>query len=178
MKIGERIRRQRHKLGFSLRELGTQTGLTAGFLSQIENDQTSPSLDSLQEIATALKVPMFYFLDDPQPCLIVRAMERRKLYFPDSHMGYDLLAPDFTRQMMPLLIHMEPGARRVTLPLSKPTEQWMFVMQGCLEITVGHETDRLEMGDSIYYDGDLLQEFASVGEEDLRVICCVIPPVL
>lgn len=178
MKIGERIRRRRNKLGLSLRELGARTGLTAGFLSQIENNQTSPSLDSLQEISTALNVPMFYFLDDPQPCLVVRADERRKLYFPDSHIGYDLLAPDFTRQMMPLLIHLEPRARRVAQPLARPTEQWMFVLQGRLEISVGNETFQLEPGDSIYYDGDLLREFASSSDEELRLICCIMPPVL
>ena len=91
MKLGERIRQQRKKLGFSLRELGTRTNLTAGFLSQIENDQISPSLNSLQSIATALQVPMFYFLNSVRPSLVVRSNERRKLYFPDSHIGYDLL---------------------------------------------------------------------------------------
>ena len=102
MKIGKRVRRQRNKLGFSLRELAARADLTAGFLSQLENDQISPSLNSLQNIATALQVPMFYFLENSQPHLIVRAAERRKLYFPDSHMGYDLLAPELTRQMMPM----------------------------------------------------------------------------
>jgi transcriptional regulator with XRE-family HTH domain len=178
MKIGKRVRRQRNKLGFSLRELGARTDLTAGFLSQLENDQISPSLNSLQSIATALQVPMFYFLENSQPQPIVRADERRKLYFPDSHMGYDLLAPDLTRQMMPLLIRMEPGVRRIALPLAKPTEQWFFVLQGRLEINVGEDTHLLDQGDSIYFDGDLLREFSSVSEEELVVICCMTPPAL
>jgi transcriptional regulator with XRE-family HTH domain len=177
--IGERIRRQRNKVGLSLRELGARTGLTAGFLSQIENNQLSPSLNSLQSIATALQVPMFHFLEDSyQPRLLVRACERRKLYFPDSHMGYDLLSPELTRQMLPLLIQMKPGTRRVAMPLAKPTEQWMFVLQGRLEITVADETHLLDTGDSIYFDGDLLQEFASAGDDELQLICCVTPPAL
>ena len=178
MKIGTRVRRQRNKLGFSLRELGTRTGLTAGFLSQIENDQISPSLNALQSIATALQVPMFYFLEKPQPDPIVRAGERRKLYFPDSHMGYDLLAPELTRQMMPMMIRMEPGTCRIALPLAKPTEQWFFVLQGRLRINVGENSHLLDRGDSIYLDGDLLREFGSVSEEELVVICCMTPPAL
>ncbi len=179
MTIGDRIRKQRNKLGFSLRELGTRTGLTAGFLSQIENDQLSPSLTSLQSIATALHVPMFHFLDhDRQPSLIVRASERRKLYFSDSRMGYDLLSPELTRQMLPLLIHMEPGTCRVAMPLARPTEQWMYVLQGKLEITIGDETHLLDRGDSIYFDGDLLREFASASDDPLQIICCVAPPAL
>lgn len=178
MKIGERIRRQRKKLGLSLRELGARTDLTAGFLSQLENDQISPSLNSLQSIATALQVPMFYFLDGARPSSVVRAGERRKLYFQDSKMGYDLLAPELTRQMMPLLITMEPGARRIAMPLARPTEQWFFVLQGRLEIVVGEETHLLDVGDGIYLDGDLLREFGSVNNEELIVICCITPPAL
>ncbi|MEW5960115.1 MAG: XRE family transcriptional regulator [Chloroflexota bacterium] len=178
MRIGKRVRQQRNKLGLTLRELASRADLTAGFLSQIENDQISPSLNSLQSIATALHVPMFYFLENSRPHLIVRAAERRKLYFPDDHMGYDLLAPELSRQMLPLLISMEPGTRRITLPLALPTEQWFFVLQGRLKITVGDETHLLERGDSIYFDGDLLREFGSASDEVLVVICCMTPPAL
>jgi len=178
LKIGERIRQQRQKLGFSLRELGARTDLTAGFLSQIENDQISPSLNSLQSIATALQVPMFYFLDGTRPSLVVRSNERRKLYFRDSHIGYDLLAPEITRQMMPLLIRMEPSASRIAKPLATPTEQWFFVLQGKLQITVGDETHLLEEGDCIYFDGDLLRQFGSASNQELVVICCMTPPAL
>lgn len=178
MQIGKRVRRQRNKLGLTLRELASRTDLTAGFLSQIENDQISPSLNSLQSIATALQVPMFYFLENSSPHLIVRAAERRKLHFPDARMGYDLLAPELTRQMLPLLIRMEPGTSRIALPLAVPTEQWFFVLQGRLQITVGDETHLLEKEDSIYFDGDLLREFGSASDEELVVVCCMTPPAL
>jgi len=178
MKIGERIRRQRKKMGYSLRELGARAGLSAGSLSQIENDQISPSLNSLQSIATALEVPMFYFLDNTQPDTIIRANERRRLYFPDSHISYEILSPSASRQMVPYLIRMEPGCTRIARRLFRPTEQWMFVLQGILEITVSEKTSRLEKGDGIYFDGDLLREFASVGDEELQMIFCITPPAL
>lgn len=178
MKIGERIRDRRKELGFSLRELGSKVDLSAGYLSQLENDQISPSLSSLQNIATALQVPMFYFLENSHPKRLVRAHERRKLSFPDSRINYDLLAPALTRQMMPLLIKMEPGASRITPPLARPNEQWFFVLQGQLEITVADETYQLEKGDSIYFDGNLLKQFRSIGRQDLHTICCITPPAL
>ena len=62
--VGERIRQRRKELGYSLRELGSRTNLTASFLSQVENSRSSPSLASLQRIATALGVPMFAFLKE------------------------------------------------------------------------------------------------------------------
>ena len=178
MKIGERIRKRRKELALSLRELGEQTGVSASFLSQVENDQVSPSLNSLQSIATALQVPMFYFLNDTQSGEIVRSDKRRKLYFSDSKIGYDLLTPNFSRQMMAFVIHMDPHAGRIAQPLAKPTEQWMHVSQGTMEIKIGEETHRLETGDTIYFDGDLLHEFKSICDEELIILCCITPPVL
>lgn len=178
MKIGERIRNRRKELGLSLRKLGAKVDLSAGYLSQLENDQISPSLNSLQNIATALEVPMFYFLENSYPKRLVRADERHRLSFPDSQISYDLLAPSLTRQMMPLLIKMEPGACRITPPLARSNEQWFFVLQGRLEIIIANETYQLEKGDGIYFDGNLLRQFRSIGEEVLHTICCITPPAL
>lgn len=178
MKIGERVRTRRKELNFSLRELGEQTGVSASFLSQVENDQVSPSLNSLQSIATALQVPMFYFLNNTSNGEVVRADKRRKLNFADSQIGYDLLTPDFSRQMMAFLIHINPHACRVALPLAKPTEQWMHVLQGSMEIQIGEESHQLNKGDTIYFDGDMLREFKSICDNELILICCITPPVL
>jgi transcriptional regulator with XRE-family HTH domain len=177
MEIGKRINNRRKELGFSLRELGDLAGVTASFLSQIENDQVSPSLNSLQSIATALKVPIFYLLNEGSNGNVVRANERTKVFFPDSKIGYDLLTADFTKQMMSYVIRMEPHANRIAMTLSKSTEQWMHVLKGKMRIVVTEDTFMLDEGDTIYYDGDMLREFGSVSDEELVIICCITPPV-
>ena len=103
MKIGGKLRERRKEQGLSLRELGEKAGVTASFLSQVENDQVSPSLNSLQSIATALGVPMFSLLNDTPGGNVVRVDQRRKFKFEDDQISYDLLTPDFTRDMMAYL---------------------------------------------------------------------------
>ena len=61
--VGDRIRRRRLDQGMTLRGLAERIGMTAGYLSRVENQRVTPSLDALQAIATALGVPMFWFLD-------------------------------------------------------------------------------------------------------------------
>jgi transcriptional regulator with XRE-family HTH domain len=170
MNIGKRLKTRRKEIGLSLRELGQLAGVTASFLSQIENDQVSPSLNSLQSIAVALKVPIFDLLNNVSSGNVVRANERSQIYFPDSQMGYDLLTSDLTKRM-------EPHAKRIAMPLSKSTEQWMHVISGQMQIVVGEETFLLEVGDTIYFDGTLLVEFGSVSDEELVIICCITPPI-
>lgn len=177
MKIGKQVRERRKELGLSLRDLGELAGVTASFLSQVENDQVSPSLNSLQGIATALNVPMFSLLNDTPSGNVVRNGERRKFSFEDSNISYDLLTPDFTRQMMAYLISIEPNANRTAQPLARPTEQWMHVVEGQMRIVIGDETYLLHSGDTIYFDGDLLREFGSISDENLIIMCCITPPV-
>jgi transcriptional regulator with XRE-family HTH domain len=74
--VGERIRRRRQELGLTLRELAERIGMTAGYLSRVENQQVTPSLDALQAIAVALRVPMFHFLDSSPNEPVVRARAR------------------------------------------------------------------------------------------------------
>jgi transcriptional regulator with XRE-family HTH domain len=177
MKIGLRIRERRKELGWSLRELGERAGVSAGFLSQVENDQVSPSLNSLQSIATAMQVPMFSLLNDTPSGSVVKAGERRKFSFEGSKISYDLLTTDFSRQMMAYQINIGPYSKRIAQPLSRSTEQWMHVIQGKMKIVIGEEVHILKEGDTIYYDGDLLREFGSVCDENLVILCCISPPV-
>ena len=60
--IGKKLKQRRSELNLSLRALAEQAELSAVFLSQIERGKSNPSLNSLQKIAFALKVPLNYFL--------------------------------------------------------------------------------------------------------------------
>lgn len=177
--VGERIRQRRKELGYSLRELGARTNLTASFLSQVENGQCSPSLSSLQRIAIALEVPMFAFLDTaPSLNPVIRADDRPQLQTADADISYELLSRDLSGQLMAVLIRIRPGGRRIAERLPKPTDELMYVLSGQLSITLDDQTHTLGPGDSIGYKGRSLREFAAAGDEETLVICCITPPVL
>ncbi len=177
--IGEQIRQRRKELGYTLRQLGARTNLTASFLSQVENNQCSLSLDSLQRIATALELPMFAFLNEAhRPDPIIRAGERPKLSICDAEICYELLSRNLGGQLMAVLITVQPGGRRVAERLSKPTDELMYVLRGRLSITIADQTYELGPGDSITYKGLALQEFSALDDGEVQVICCVAPPVL
>ena len=177
--VGERIRQRRKELGYSLRQLGARTNLTASFLSQVENNQCSPSLASLQRIATALEVPMFAFLNGAhQPSPIIRAGDRPQLDLCDADICYELATRHLGGQLMGVIIHLQPGGRRIAEPLSKPTDELMHVLCGRLSITIDDQTYMLDPGDTISYGGRSLREFCALGDEEAQVLCCLTPPVL
>jgi transcriptional regulator with XRE-family HTH domain len=177
--IGQKIKERRQELKMNLRDLGEQTGLSASFLSQIENDLTEPSISSLQKIAVALKVPMFTFLNGGEhPEQVVRHDARKRLSFPNPHLQYELLTDNLSRQMAGFLIRLKSGESQAAQQLYKATEEMMYVLEGLLEIRVGENTYRLEPGDSIYYEGASLVSFSAAGERDLLALCVITPPAL
>lgn len=176
--IGQKIKEKRLEKDLSLRELGDITGLTASFLSQIENSLTDPSISSLQKIATALQVPVFTFLNgENQPEQIVRGDARKKLTFPNPHLEFELLTSDLSRQLAGFLIHLKSGESHTAQQLYKTTEEMLYVLQGEVEVRLGQNTYLLKPNDCITYDGPQLTSFSSVGSEDLIMLCAMTPPV-
>lgn len=177
--VGARIRQRRKELGYSLRELGSRTNLTASFLSQVENGQSSLSLASLQRIATALEVPMFAFLDNTEPrSPVVRSCERPRLETSDPEIAYELMSRDLGGRLMAIMIRVQPGGRRIAERLSQPTDEVMYVVQGRLSVIIDDQNYTLEPGDSVSYAGRSLREFSALGDEELQIVCCVTPPAL
>lgn len=178
MELGQRIKNRRKELNLSLRELAEQVALTASFLSQVERDLTSPSIDSLRKISQALDVPIFYFLvetDSTSP--VVRRDQRRKITFPGTHLTYELLTPDLNRKMEAIMVELEPGDHYTANPLRQHTEECIYVLQGQLEIGMGETLYQLAPGDSIYFDGPMLRSMTPKGDETLRFISIITPPV-
>jgi transcriptional regulator with XRE-family HTH domain len=178
MELGHRLRTRRQELGLSLRELAERVGLTASFLSQIERDLASPSIESLRKISDALEVPIFHFLIEPDVrSPVVRRDERALLKLPGSNLTYQLMTPDLSRQMEIFMAEKEPGEEKLTIPLRQQTEEFIYVLQGQLEIELGEEVHLLGPGDSVYFDGPLLHRLTACGDTTLRFISVITPPI-
>ena len=178
MELGHRLRARRQELGLSLRELAGRVGLTASFLSQIERDLASPSIESLRKISDALEVPVFHFLLDPDAkSPVVRRDERALLRLSGSNLTYQLMTPDLNRKMEVFMAEKEPGEEKISLPLRQQTEEFIYVLQGRLEIQLGEDVFLLDPGDSVYFDGLLLRGLIARGDTTLRFISVITPPI-
>ena len=179
VQVGQRIKARRKELGLSLRDVADRIGLTASFLSKVERDEASPSLDSFQLISQALDVPLFFFLleteSDADP--VVRRDERRKFLVPEVDGIYELLTPDVDKKMEGVLTTLNPENGRVPIKKYAHTEEFIYVLAGMLEIGLGDQTYLLHAGDSIYFDGPMLQHLTAVGKQTVQYISVVTPPV-
>jgi transcriptional regulator with XRE-family HTH domain len=174
--LGARMRARREALGLSLRSLADRTGVSASFLSQVERGLVSPSIQTLTAVSRALEVPIYHFLlESPDP--VVKHDQRRRLIMPNTSVDYELLCPDVHRSMEVSLGRLEQNAASSDEPLAHPTEEFMLVLEGVMEIEIGPRRYVLEPGDSIYYHGLAPHRFFSAGDDALIFISAVSPPV-
>lgn len=191
--IGAKIRAIRRRKKMSLQELGDRVGLSRSFLSQMESGASNPSIGSLKEIANALDITLAELFDDEpnsggevnhadksraSKVEIVRADRRKMLVWPGADGREYLLTPDLHRKLQVQLAVMEPGHSSGD-PYNHPVgdgEEFGFIIDGTLEVTVGGEVHVLNAGDSIYFSSDMYHHMRVVGDETVRAVWVMTPP--
>jgi transcriptional regulator with XRE-family HTH domain len=176
-RIGERIRRLRLKKSMGLVELGKHTGLSASFLSQLETGRVVPTLRNLARIAMVFSKDLSYFFETEPTAMfrIHKQKDRVRLpqtgvepptYFFES-LGY--MVPD--RNMDPYFAEFIPLAR-VAAPKAHmhPGFEFLYVLDGELELRHADLECTLDAGDSVYFDSGTPHSYQCAGKRAAKVI--------
>jgi transcriptional regulator with XRE-family HTH domain len=179
--LGDRIRARRKELRLSQGELAERAGMTASFISQVERDVTSPSIDSLYKISQALDVPVFYFLLEPEATSpVVRQHERVRVTWPWSgpELIFQLLTPSTSQRLEAFLTEWDPGEpESVSISgFGDTTEEFIYVLEGQLEVRLAEDVYLLGPGDTVCFEGVMLQGMAPRGDRTVRFISVITPP--
>lgn len=175
LQIGPQIRQLRQDRRLTLQDLSAETDLSKPLLSQIENEQVIPPLATLLRIAKALKVPLQTFFeeeDNTQKCLVVRAGDSNRLNrrprqggAPQPYRYHSLAYGKKHKHMEPFLMEFDPKQTSNPQPVQHPGEEFLYLLQGCIELNHGKETYVLNPGDSAYWDSNELHSLKAVGDE-------------
>ena len=125
--LGEHVRNIRKKRGITLKELAEKTGLSIGYISQIERNLTDPSLSTLRKLSAALDIPTYLFMGGEHSTgLTTRQADMMILSQPNSNIRYHLLTPmpngDFVPQSLVIRFELEPHCKDGDLPVIHPSE--------------------------------------------------------
>lgn len=113
MQLGRKVRDLRLRRGLTVQQLADASDLSKGFISQVENDHTSPSLATLQDLARALETSVAYLVaDGEQTPFLVRLQERRRLSPVGATSGLEVLSASPKRNLEVLIAELPAGALR------------------------------------------------------------------
>ena len=176
MKIGERIKNLRELSNLTQEELAERAGLTKGFISQIERDLTSISLDSFLQILEAMDETMSDFFRESSAEKIVYRETDRVTIEKEKIQRFDLLVPGSTnRRLEPILLTLRKG--QVT-PKERPHEgeEFGFVLRGKVTLRFGKEALKLKRGECFYLSAEKEHWIQNTGSREAVLLWISSPP--
>lgn len=180
--IGPHIRAARQAAKMTLAQVARASGLSVGYLSEIERSRLTPSLSALKKIADVLEIPaskvMFEFggrAFSSADIRVVRRDARKRISFPHSSIEYELLTPDLKRRSS--LLWMTAPPRTESGPsFSHVGEDGVIVLRGVLKVEIGGVWHTLNAGDSVYFNSEIAHRWTNDGPEAVEAIWMSTPP--
>lgn len=175
--LGARLKARRTARGLSTRALADAAGVSAGFVSQVENGHVMPSVATLIRMASALGTRVGELFDQiAGEGQVVRADERQIFPFSEHGVRDELLSANHTGEIEVLRSVIEPGSSTGTEAYTHGTRvEVVHVLSGVIDVTLGGEASRLLTGDSITFSGDIPHGAANHGTEPAVLIWITTP---
>ena len=165
-RIGAAIRSRRRQLNLTLNEISERTGLSVGFLSQIERDLSSPSLSSLVSIAKAIGLSLDYFLTPPQKEGLLNRKEERKYFTLNGlPIQYARVSNDFPHVRLHGTISRIPAGWESEESVHEG-EDFVFQISGQSRVKVGGQEYFLNPGDTIHFDANIPHSWGNPTEKE------------
>ncbi len=175
--IGMKVRDLRTQRNLSLRALAEKSGLNINTLSLLENGRTSPSVNTLQQLAYALDVPMVaFFAGDPQ--------ERDTVFTPASTRSAEWVGQVMMQNLgknlvgsyvQPFLVTLPPGMGSGDQPVMHTGHEFLYCLDGALQCQIDGTNFTLTSGDSLLFQARLPHRWNNPYTDQARILLVLVP---
>ncbi|MCK8059394.1 MULTISPECIES: helix-turn-helix domain-containing protein [unclassified Fusibacter] len=153
--LGKRIKEMRVKKEMTLKNLSDATGLSTGFISQLERGLTTISVDSLQKLSDALEVNLNYFFKTAVKREdVVLKRHQRSILSVENQFIYYQMSSDYTDKLLfPRMIELLPQKELEKIDtFSHEGEEFIYVVEGILTLVVDDELYELYPGETAHFN--------------------------
>ena len=186
-KLGKKITTLREAHHLSAQDLADRCGCELSVIEGLEDGKLPPSLAPLIKITRALGVRLGTLMDDDEAFgayINVDQMEevaRMKSLQTSSDAGelsyFSLAAGRPSRHMDPFIITVDPSEETEHELVGHEGEEWLFGMEGCVEIEYGSDLIVLHPGESIYYDSIVPHQVRAHDGQKAKFLAVVYTPI-
>ncbi len=156
MQIGSKIKRLRLQNGLTQEELGERTDLTKGYISQLERDLNSPSIETLFSLLEVLGTSPKEFFDESRKSEPVVFSPQDQTSYSNDDLGYKirwLIPRSNENDMEPVYITFSAKGELKQFAPSL-SETFIYVLSGNVEIEIGSRVYQAKAGDAVYYSAE------------------------
>ncbi|KGX90035.1 helix-turn-helix domain-containing protein [Pontibacillus marinus] len=171
MDIGTKIRAIRNRKNITITQMCEATGLSKGFISNVENNNTSPSINTLNTIAEFLKVPLPYLLlEKKQHMRVVRKDDRRTS-------SYKNLKIEHLTSKGPLQLRIVESPPGVAIGEDESHahegEECHLVLEGKVLAEQGEDSIIAEEGDSFCWNASVPHTVKNIGDTKSVILIAI-----
>lgn len=175
IELGSKLKEMRLRKNLTQEELANRCELTKGYISQLENDLTSPSIATLSDLLTALGSDLADFFHEEAEEKIVFTKEE---YIEKQSEGmlWTWVIPNAQKNMMePVLVELEAGAET---PEDVPHEgeEFGYVLEGRIAVVIAGRSRTVKKGESFYYSAGKAHCIVNKGKGKARFLWVSTPP--
>lgn len=177
MEIGHKIKQLRIQKDLTQEELASRCELTKGFLSQLENDISSPSIATLNDILEALgsSLPEFFSeTKDPQ-----KTVFHKDDFFEDEKEDYTIswIVPNTQKnEMEPILITLKAGGESFVME-PHSGEEFGMVLEGSVVLEIAGKKQLVKKGETFYLHGKEFHKLINKNVKEAKVLWVSTPPL-
>ncbi|MGW0993376.1 helix-turn-helix domain-containing protein [Streptomyces sp. NPDC002520] len=177
--IGHFLRRERLERGFTLERLAERTGLSRSYLSNVERDVNSPTINTLRTIVDALGTTLSHLFHaiDRERRVLTRPEERVELTRAGVEgVTYALLNPKHGGKLEMMMLTVAPGASSGGDPHTHGGEEAGLLVSGELDYWVDGVHYRLQPGDCVSFDSSVPHRYSNPGDVPAVCVWAETPP--
>jgi len=169
MQIGEKIKLLRFSKNMTIKKLATKTGLSVGFISNVERDVNSPTISSLQKICQALDTDIADFFTSIKNSSHVLRKEHRQSLQGGAHSQFTVEMFSLPRKkLQPSFIEIIPGGQYGDETMCHDNEEICLVLEGQVHFWAGKEEFVLYEGDCMYVEALIPHWLRNLSQEKAR----------
>lgn len=173
---GRQLKDLRVLKGFSQRELADKAGVTSGFISQVEQNKSNPSIGTLRRILDELKTTMAeFYTRELTPSFQIFFKKDELVDIGNGDVEYLLVGASRHKRKMDLLRENYPPKADSGI-ITHTGHEAGVVVSGSIEVTVGDEVSVLEAGDAYYFESRIPHRFNNIGDVACEIISANTPP--
>ncbi len=175
MEIGAKIKELRLSCGFTQEELADRCELTKGYISQLENDLTSPAIATLTDLLSALGSDLQEFFSNEADERIV--FTKDDYFVKESGEGLMMwLIPNSQKNSMEPIMMTIRGKSSTPIDMPHEGEEFGYVIEGEVLLHLGSKKLKVKKGESFYYTSNKNHNLENKGEKSAKIIWVSSPP--
>lgn len=170
MKLGSKVKRLRIAKGYTQEELADRCDLSRSFISQLESDKVSPSVETLERVLRVLGTDLKHFFSDEPKKIVFKKSERVPVYDLPKGVKIDILMDGIEdKEIDAKIVELEPGTQTEQEDYHEGDE-FGYVIEGSVEVYIDGKKYKAKEGDCFYYSADCIHYLKNSGKEKAKLL--------